>query len=128
MKKLLLLLVIALPLVLASCSNSKDDEPSLTTYTFNYEFEGSSLLTTNVILFEYSSEGEKVANTSIDCYKGLSQEITANDKSEKVKVYVKMQSGGTTTNRWIQQVFYLKKGNNTNITLNGETIIGTKEP
>ena len=125
MKKILFLLAIALPLVFASCS--KDDEPSLTTYTFNYELEDHSLITTEVILFEYSSEGEKVANTSIDCHNGLSKKITANDKSEKVKVYVKMQGGSTTSNKWVQQVFYLKKGNNTDITVNGETIIGTKE-
>lgn len=49
-------------------------------------------------------------------------------KTEKVKVYVKMEGGSQTTIRWVQQVYYLQKGKNIDITVNGETIIGTKEP
>lgn len=32
------------------------------------------------------------------------------------------------TNKWVQQVFYLNKGGNIDITITGETMIGTQEP
>lgn len=121
MKKILFLLAMLPMFIFTACSSDDDNE---TTYTFNYQLEDNSLVKTECILFEYNSNGEKVVNHSIDCYYGLSETITANENSEKVKVYVKMNS----SNKWVQQVFYLNKGGNIDITVTGETIIGTKEP
>lgn len=126
MKKVLLMLALLPIFLFTSCSD--DDDPASTSYTFNWELEDYSMITTNVILFEYSADGEKVANNTIECHQGLSKVFTANEKTEKVKVYVKMEGGSQTTIRWVQQVYYLQKGKNIDITVNGETIIGTKEP
>ena len=126
MKKVLFMLALLPIFLFTSCSD--DDDPASTSYTFNWELEDYSMITTNVILFEYSADGEKVANNTIECHHGLSKVFTANEKTEKVKVYVKMEGGSQTTIRWVQQVYYLQKGKNIDITVNGETIIGTKEP
>lgn len=126
MKKVLFMLALLPIFLFTSCSD--DDDPASTSYTFNWKLEDYSMITTNVILFEYSADGEKVANNTIECHQGLSKVFTANEKTEKVKVYVKMEGGSQTTIRWVQQVYYLQKGKNIDITVNGETIIGTKEP
>lgn len=126
MKKVLFMLALLPIFLFTSCSD--DDDPASTSYTFNWELEDYSMITINVILFEYSADGEKVANNTIECHQGLSKVFTANEKTEKVKVYVKMEGGSQTTIRWVQQVYYLQKGKNIDITVNGETIIGTKEP
>lgn len=126
MKKVLFMLALLPIFLFTSCSD--DDDPASTSYAFNWELEDYSMITTNVILFEYSADGEKVANNTIECHQGLSKVFTANEKTEKVKVYVKMEGGSQTTIRWVQQVYYLQKGKNIDITVNGETIIGTKEP
>ena len=126
MKKVLFMLALLPIFLFTSCSD--DDDPASTSYTFNWELEDYSMITTNVILFEYSADGEKVANNTIECHQGLSKVFTANEKTEKVKVYVKMEGGSQTTIRWVQKVYYLQKGKNIDITVNGETIIGTKEP
>ena len=121
MKKVLFMLALLPIFLFTSCSD--DDDPASTSYTFNWELEDYSMITTNVILFEYSADGEKVANNTIECHQGLSKVFTANEKTEKVKVYVKMEGGSQTTIRWVQQVYYLQKGKNIDITVNGETII-----
>lgn len=108
MKKVLLMLALLPIFLFTSCSD--DDDPASTSYTFNWELEDYSMITTNVILFEYSADGEKVANNTIECHQGLSKVFTANEKTEKVKVYVKMEGGSQTTIRWVQQVYYLQKG------------------
>lgn len=126
MKKVLLMLALLPIFFLTSCSD--DDDPASTSYTFNWELEDYPSITTTVMLFEYNTEGEKVANNSIECHQGLSKVFNANEKTEKVKVYVKMEGGSQASIRWVQQVYYLQKGKNIDITVNGETIIGVKEP
>ena len=87
----------------------------------------------SVYLSEYDATGSCVANNSLDApVQGKTYEFTANDRSEKVKVYmkVKLQMGSSTSNwnRWVQQVYYLESGKNIDIVINGETIVGTSEP
>ena len=59
MKKVLFMLALLPIFLFTSCSD--DDDPASTSYTFNWELEDYSMITTNVILFEYSADGEKVA-------------------------------------------------------------------
>ncbi len=120
MKKILFVLAIA-TMLFAGCS--KDDEPSETTYTFRCELDTYGM-GMDCIIFEYNAESEKIANNSFECDEGFSKTFTANEKAEKVKIYLELGS----SSRWVQQVFYLEKGGNTEIVIDGQTKIGNKEP
>ena len=128
MKKYLFLLIFALPFVFSSCS--KNDDPKETTYTFSYNLPGYESVSTNITIFEYNQAGEKIANNSFDIPSSgiYSKKFTANSMAEKVKVYVVMKAGTVTSNRWVQQVFYLTTGSNTDIEMTGSTKVGTSEP
>lgn len=126
MKKILFLFAVVLPLIFTSCS--KDDDDEITTYTFKCNLEDYSTIETTVTLFEYTSSSEKVGTNSVTAKNGLTKAFTANEKTEKVKVYVKMDNGIKPSYNWVQQVFYLEKGKNTDIEVTGKTMLGTKEP
>ena len=126
MKKVLFMLALLPIFFFTSCSD--DDDEVITSYTLNWELEDHSSITTTVMLFEYNAEGDKVASNAVECHQGLSKVFNANEKAEKVKAYVKMEGGSQTSTRWVQQVYYLQKGKNIDIAVNGETIIGVKEP
>lgn len=126
MKKILFLLAIALPLMFSSCS--KDDDPSATTYTIKCDLEDHSVIETTITVFEYTDSGEKVGTNSVTAQNGLTKAFTANEKTEKVKVYVKMDNGIKPSYNWVQQVYYLEKEKNTDIELTGKTMLGSKEP
>ena len=81
----------------------------------------------------YDVDGSRIANNSIDFpSKGHGYTFTANDRSEKIKVYLKLkfQSGYQTTdfNRWVQLVYYLEKGKDVTIQIDGSTLVGPSEP
>jgi len=77
------------------------------------------------ILKEYDINGFCIANNSIESsVTGQNYIFIANENSELVKIYLKMGS----TSRWVQQVYYLNKGKNTDIVIDGHTIVGTLEP
>lgn len=117
MRKLFGFMLLCATLALSVSSCSKED--SLSTYTF--KFNAPTILgETSVILFEYNDSGDKIKSNSIECEKGYSQTFTANEESEKVKVYI--------DGKWVQQVFQLKKGSDTKIEITGETLIGKMEP
>ena len=48
--------------------------------------------------------------------------------SVKVKVYLETTNGSKSDANWVQQVFYLEKGNRIEITVTGESRIGKTEP
>ena len=130
MKKILLCLAAIAVLGLTSCTKE-------TMYTFINNMDMSELqqyiTDYSVILSEYDASGSCVANKSIDNpEQGVAYVNTANNRAEKVKVYmkVKYQVGSSTSNwnRWVQQVYYLEDGKNINIVVTGETIVGTSEP
>jgi len=80
-------------------------------------------------LFEYNENGEIIGNSTInEIQSGYVESFVAKENSVKVKVQVRMSGGTSNSNEWVQQVFYLQKEGNTDIAINDETIIGTKEP
>lgn len=129
MKKVLFLLAM-LPLMLFTACSS-DDEPKQTTYTlkWNADISSTSIVSVDVWLFEYNENGEIIGNSTInEIQSGYVESFVAKEKSVKVKVQVRMSGGTSNSNEWVQQVFYLQKEGNTDIPINNETIIGTKEP
>lgn len=119
MKRFLLCLTAIVLITLSSCSKE-------TTYTFrdNMNYSGSTM-SRLTILKEYDINGFCIANNSIESsVTGQNYIFIANENSELVKIYLKMGS----TSRWVQQVYYLNKGKNTDIVIDGHTIVGTLEP
>jgi hypothetical protein len=121
MKKLLsmMLLFTAMSLMFSACSDSGDDVD--TTYTVVFDVNTS--LSTTIHLFECNDNGEKIGNRSAKFKSGDSHTFTAEPGASKVKVYI-----GDLVNKWVQQVFILKKGGDTRITIDGETLVGKNEP
>lgn len=130
MKKLLFCFSIIALVSFASCTKE-------TTYTFvdntDYSSISATIVERTVYLMEYDVDGSRIANNSIDFpSKGHGYTFTANDRSEKIKVYLKLkfQSGYQTTdfNRWVQLVYYLEKGKDVTIQIDGSTLVGPSEP
>ncbi len=121
-KSFLMLMILSAALILTSCTKE-------TTYTFVDNFGGSGFTEYSILLCEYDAAGSKVFTNKLDSPNtGQSYVYTANEHAEKIKVRIQAQIGSTSFNRWIQQVFYLEEGENINITLDGETIVGSSEP
>lgn len=81
------------------------------------------------VLSEYDVKGHIVANNTIEssiCGKGYT--FTANERTELVKVYLKIVTNSSDISRWVQQVYYLEKGKNTEIVIDGQTLVGPTEP
>lgn len=124
MKKILFLLAMLPMFVFTACS-SDDDESGSTTYTVTWDMSEHELVTTDIIAFEYSSSGDKIANNKMEnCKTGTKKSFKANEKAEKVKIYITMNSKSS----WVQNVYYLEKGKNLDIVINGNVLIGSKEP
>mgnify|MGYP002484593490 FL=1 len=124
MKKFLsmTLLLTAMFLTFSACS-SDDDE---TTYTLVFNaYQGIS---TTLRIFECNDNGEKIGNNSIQLKTGEQQTFTASSSTSKVKIYISRESTMGNTNKWVQQVFLLNKGENTTITIDDKTIVGPNEP
>lgn len=120
-------------LVLVGCS--KEDPRKDTTYTLSVTGmtvpDASKGQTWEYIIFEYSEQGEKVGqNSAFYTADPLIQKFTVkSEHAVKVKVYIDARANGKRVlSNWVQQVYYLKDGENTDINLDGSTIIGTKEP
>ena len=118
MKKFLsmTLLLTAMFLTFSACS-SDDDE---TTYTLVYNASTWGNYAETVRIFECTDNGDKIFNSSVECKKGYEETFTAQPNVSKVKI--------TIGSKWVQQVFLLKKGGNTTITIDGSTVVGPNEP
>ena len=113
----------------------EDDSPKAkTTYTVKMSMTGvtaTSSVHYDLMAFEYNDAGEKTGNHTITlATTGKSETYTANDRSVKVKLYIKMYSDKSsyTEHHWIQQVFFLEKGGNIVVALQDSSLIGPKEP
>ena len=62
---------------------------------------------------------------SIECKAGDIHTFTADPETYKVKVYLSI---GNVIGKWVQQVFILKKGGDTKISIDDKTLIGPNEP
>ena len=118
MKKFLsmTLLFTAMFLTFSACS-SDDDE---TTYTLVYNASTWGNYAETVRILECTDNGDKIFNSSVECKKGYEETFTAQPNVSKVKI--------TIGSKWVQQVFLLKKGGNTTITIDGSTVVGPNEP
>lgn len=129
MKKILFLLAMLPMFVFMACSD--DDDEKQATYTLKYDMSGSSssMVNVSVWLFEYNDKDEVVGtNTVNDIPETYTETFNANPLSVKVKAQYRLSAGSSSSNRWVQQVFYLSKSGNVDINIDGETVVGTKEP
>ena len=99
------------------CVFKHDDE---TTYTLVYNASTWGNYAETVRIFECTDNGDKIFNSSVECKKGYEETFTAQPNVSKVKI--------TIGSKWVQQVFLLKKGGNTTITIDGSTVVGPNEP
>lgn len=124
MKKVILCLFIVVLATFCSCTKE-------TTYTFtdNTDYSGYSITERYVRLMEYDVNGSCVANNSLEFpTKGKAYNFTANNRAELVKVYLSLKINSSSLNRWVQQVYYLEKGKDVQISIDGHTLIGPTEP
>lgn len=105
--------VILLALVCTSCS--KDEA---TTYTV----ANNSIAYFTAFIHECNDADETINIVNKGLSVGSMELITANPNAVKVKIYFEELES------WCQQVFYLKAGSNTDININGKTIVGPYKP
>lgn len=126
MKKSLFLVLFALVTVVFSSCSKDDDENNETTYTVAFNaYDGIS---TTVRIFECNDNGDKIGNNSIKFKTGDEKAFTASPNTSKIKIYLSTESAMGNVNKWVQQVYILKKGNNTKIEINDNTLVGNIEP
>ena len=134
MKKFLsiTLLLTAMFLTFSACSKDDDEKEKVqdTTYTFSYTANDPPKgFTTNIPLFEYNEKGEQIVQNHVNnCKKGRSEKFTANTDSRKIKVYLVVTNGTQSVYNWVQHVYYLEKEKNIDVSVTGESRVGTKEP
>lgn len=118
MKRIITLVAaIAAAVGLISCEKTPAPKPE-TTYTVKTAISSAtstSEVKIDLTAYEYNEAGEKMGyNTLYKTTASESKTFTANERSVKVKVQMKMYSETTTAvapvYRWIQQVFYLEEG------------------
>ncbi|SHF51681.1 hypothetical protein SAMN05444349_12344 [Bacteroides faecichinchillae] len=124
MEKILFLLVMLPMFIFTGCSSDDEEPPRPSTYTLFWEFRSVEPVA-DVIVFEYNSSGDKIANKRLtECETGAIETFQANDKVVKVKICILMNS----KNNWVQNVYYLEEGKNINIYLDEDVLIGNDEP
>lgn len=128
MKKISFFLMLIMASVVSLTSCSKDDSVSPTTYTFLYSIADDPDMSVSMTILEYNSKGEQIANNNVECKNGLSKTFIANSNTEKVKLYLTATVNSKSASRWVQEVYYLKKNDNTTIEYTGKTIVGLLEP
>ena len=129
-----LIAAIAVTFGLVSCEKTPAPTPE-TTYTIKMAISSvtpTSDVKIDLTAFEYNDAGEKLAsNTLYATTAGEAKTFTANERSVKIKVQMKMYSDNTSVPpvyRWIQQVFYLEEGKNVVAEIGDSSRIGTSEP
>ena len=137
MKRILTLFVFAvLAATITSCQKDAagGGETAKCSYTVKMAMTNVSASSTvhyDLMAFEYNEAGEKTGNNTITmATTGKSQTYTANDRSVKVKLYIKMYTDKSsyTEHKWVQQVFYLEKGKTIEVALADNSLVGNKEP
>lgn len=107
---------------LVSCNKEQPDAKYTIVWNAGYT-------ATELFVWECDAAGSKLANhVRENVHDGNRISYTAIPEATKVKLYFKYDSWIGENDRWIQQVFLLKKGENTLITITGDTIVGPDEP
>lgn len=125
MKKILLIMAMILPMiVLTACS---DDDEVVSTYSFTWDYESN--MEYDFTIYEYDSNNAVVSENFIQKAKqGLKRGYTAHEKAVKVKIYAEFDLYGLPSKVWVQKVYGLNIGSNTDIIVTGKDKIGTVEP
>ena len=122
MKRIICAVITVLALLTVGCTKE-------TTYTFTDNTEGNSSITVTYFLYEYDGGGSTVAHHQINSLEtGKVYEFTATSHAEKVKVKMKLDYGGSSESVWVQQIYRLDEGENTDLIIDGSTIVGRNEP
>lgn len=91
-----------------------------TAYTFSIYASGYK-----VYLSEHNAIDDPIYTTIIDnAEANVPYSYEAKENTVKIKVY--LRDGDW--NKWVQQVYYLDEGNNIDIIITGNTIVGNFEP
>lgn len=139
-------LVAIVTIVLTSCDPSGLDtqkKEDATTYTVAYNIDNRAQLEEyislgatvkeSVIISEYNDKNERVNIQDMEGIKyGSKKTFTSHSLAEKIAVCIELEMSykGKTEelSRWVAQVFYLEKGSNITITLDGETRVSSACP
>ena len=129
-----LLLSLSVILLMTSCEKVEPSKPD-TTYTITMAMSSvtsSSTVHYDLTAYEYNEAGEKVANNALNmAVNGSTKTFTANSRTVKVKLYIKMYSDNSAISAqylWVQQVFYLEEGKNIELKVEDHTKVGKTEP
>lgn len=117
-----------------SCEKLGLPSDEKTTYTYTNNLDMSSvqqyISSWTDQIREYDGSGSCIASNTISPLSQRSRTFTANSNAVKVKVYVDIRFKSTYTQKkkWVQHVYYLEKGGNTNIRIDNNTLMGLYEP
>ena len=125
MKKILLIMAMILPMIaLTACS---DDDEVVSTYSFTWDYESN--IEYDFTIYEYDNNNAVVSENFIPKAKqGFKRGCTAHEKAVKVKIYAEFDLYGLPSKVWVQKVYGLNIGSNTDIVVTGKDKIGTVEP
>ena len=140
--KILYSLVAIVTFVLTSCDPSGLDtskKEDSTTYTIAYNIDNRALLqeyislgatiTESIVISEYNDKNERVNVQDMENIKyGSKKTFTSHSLAEKIAVYIELEVSYNGKSGWVAQVYYLEKGSNITITLDGETRVSSACP
>lgn len=128
MKKLLLL--IALATILCGCEKTSKTFYSFSTSNSLRELAGDMKI--DVQINEYFGDDRVKINVIKDCIWEKEYKFAAEEYSEKIKIYVIIETVidgfKFTIKQWIANVIYLEEGKTTEIILNENTLLSNHEP
>lgn len=134
MKKVYFAFIIMGLMIATSCEKLSLPSNEETTYTYTDNMDWSSvqqyISSWTDQIKEYDASGSCIASNTIHPLSQRSQTFTANSNAVKVKIYVDVRFKSTykQPKKWVQQVYYLEKGGNTNIRIDNNTLMGLYEP
>lgn len=129
-KNVLILLTLISVTLFSSCSKE-------TTYTFTDNSDISAIapymVSRTIYLFEYDGAGTRTVTNTLDSpTTGQSYSFTADERTEKVKVYLSYQLENNSVTidykKWVQMVYTIETGKNNTIEMNDHTLVGPNEP
>lgn len=137
-KRLLLMLFTIAIFLLTGCKKDErlsgsGSQSQTTTYdVYVHDLGVPSEMRVECLVIEYSNQNEplKTNRFNVSSQQVINKNYTATDNSVKVKVAFNIYSttSSQSTHLWVQQVFYLNKGGNTQVEITGSSPSGPHEP